>query len=504
MAETSTPTMTDEEIGQQMESSRQLHEKKYLRPKEIAAYCLATYGQKTLDEFIKNNMQFFMLNFLRISGKSYANISIATKIYDAVDDSISGVIVDRTRTRWGHLMPYLIAPMPLWALSSLMIFTAPELSNAGRILWAAAAMLLNGLGFSYYNSWNIILYSITPNVSERNNLITIQKFVELFIIIPSMLPIALSLLPKISPAFTMKNIYTFFVALCVAFAAVSAIFAFRNVRERVPLVTKEEMNKIKLKDTIRELLKNKPMFVVIIADFVNGVKSVGGSSESFFWLNNMGSLLYGTLCGVFTGSPNYFMTPLAPVIIKKFGARATAIFCGLFGGTAYLILWLVGFKPFGEGHLVLNLAWVYFALTVCGLPNCVMRVVNPIIRGDVYDYMEWKSGLRNEALVNAICTWFGKLGDSVTGWLSGYVFYLIGYAPKTDLLGNLVPISDEKLLAGIFAVFALAPSIARYGYGISHIFFSIHGDFKKQMELELDERRAKRTAEKAEEMTSEN
>ncbi len=61
--------MTDEEIGQQMESSRQLHEKKYLRPKEIAAYCLATYGQKTLDEFIKNNMQFFMLNFLRISGK---------------------------------------------------------------------------------------------------------------------------------------------------------------------------------------------------------------------------------------------------------------------------------------------------------------------------------------------------------------------------------------------------------------------------------------------------
>lgn len=500
MADTSVNALTEEEIEQQIEKSEQLHSKKYLRPKEIAAYCMATYGQKTLDEFIKNNMQFFMLNFLRISGKSYANISIFTKIYDAVDDSISGVIVDRTRTRWGHLMPYLILPMPLWVASSLMIFTAPEFSSTGKIIWAAAAMLLNGLGFSYYNSWNIILYNITPNVSERNNLITIQKFVELFIIIPSMLPIALSLMPKISPVFTMERIYTCFAAVCVAFAVVSAIFAFRNVRERVPLVTKEEMNQISILDSVKELLKNKPMFVVIIADFVNGVKSVGGSSESFFWLNNMGSLLYGTLCGVFTGMPNYFMTPLAPVIIKKLGARTTAIICGLFGGTAYLLLWIVGYKPFGEGHLALNLAWVYFALTVCGLPNCVMRIVNPIIKGDVYDYMEWKAGIRNEALVNAICTWFGKLGDSLTGWLSGYVFYLIGYAPATDILGNLIPTTNQHLLKGIFAVFALAPSIARFGYGISHFFFSIHGEFKEKMELELDERRAKRTQEKAAEL----
>ena len=482
------------EVSVQEEKSDLINKHKnrrYLRPNEILAYICVSYGAKNLSEFVSGNQQFFMLNFLRLKGSTYGTLSLIANIYDAVDDSISGVIVDRTRTRWGHLRPYLVVTLPLIVLSTLMMFSAPELSDSKRTVYALFSIILYGLSMSYYNCWGIMLYNITPNVNERNNLITTKEFCDLFVVLPSVVNIAVSVLPKINQNITMKSIYTGCALICVMLCVLASVFGFRNMRERVPLVSREEMNNTPIRKSLKELFKNKPMFVVIIASFVNNIKSVGGASESFFWLNNVGSLLYGTFSGLVTGAPNYFMTPLAPKIINKFGARNTAVVCGLFGGCAYLTLFLIGYAPFGE-RKVLNVAYLYIMLMICGLPNCVMRVCNAVIQGDVYDYMEWKSGMRNEALLSTVSGWFGKLGTSIMGLLSGWCFTWIGYEAAYDKFGNLTPISDQSVLNGIFAIFALAPSIARFGYGISHIFFSVHGKFKEQITSDLEQRRAER------------
>ena len=69
--------------------------------------------------------------------------------------------------------------------------------------------------------------------------------------------------------------------------------------------------------------------------------------------------------------------------------------------------------------------------------------------------MEWKHGLRNEALVTTVQGYFGKLATSVTGWLSGMVLTWINYVPLTDSLGNAVPQTDPTMLNGIWAVFCI-------------------------------------------------
>lgn len=473
--------------------------KRYLSPKEIAAYVLVNFGQKNLTQFVDAFKEFFMIQFLKLNTTAYANINFFASIYDAVDDTLSGLIIDRTRTRWGRIRPFFIIPLPLWLIGGHMMFSAPDLNSSKKVVWAAVAIVIYGLGMSYFGAWNLMIYNITPNTDERNKLITITKFFELFgTWLPSLVPVLVTLLPKINSHITMRSVYSGFAHFMLILAAFFAVFGFFNMRERVPLMSREEMNETSVLESIKQIFTNRPLFTIIMGDFFNSFKAVGGSSESYFWLNNTGSLMNQTICGLFTGIPNYLMVPLAAKMVKKFGTRMTAIIAGVFGGVAYTTLFLIGYHPFGqtfEDHKIANLVFVIFGLTVCGLPNKIIQVVGPMLCAETFDWMEWKHGMRNEALVTTVQGYFTKLATSLTGWLSGMVLTWINYVPLTDSLGNAIPQTDPKMLQGIWTVFCILPAIARGMYGLSFVLYPIHGKMLDQMTVELADIRADRLAE---------
>ncbi len=476
--------------------------KRYLAPKEIAAFVLVNFGWKNLDQFVNAFKEFFMIQFLKLNTTAYANINLFASIYDAADDMISGLIIDRTRTRWGRIKPFFILPLPLWVAGGALMFSAPNINAKQKIVWAAFAVLLYGLGMSYFSAWNLMIYNITPNTDERDNLITTTKFFELFgTWLPSLVPILVTVLPKINKNITMQGVYTGFAYFILILAAAFAVFGCFNMRERVPLMSRQEMNETSVFASIKNIFTNRPLFAVITANFFNSFKSVGGSSESYFWLNNTGSLANQTICGLFTGVPNYIMVPVAAKMVKKLGGRATSIIAGFFGFFAYIGLFLIGYHPFGQtfsDHYILNLIWVIAALTICGLPNKILLVSGQIVTAEALDYMEWKHGLRNEALVTTVQNYFQKLANSVTSWLSGMVLTWINYIPLTDSLGNAIPQTDPKILNGIWAIFCILPALARGLYGLSFVFYNIHGELKQQMIVDLAEKRAQRLAEQNE------
>lgn len=489
--EVKTEKMSDDEILDKLAYTK----KRYLTPKEIAAYVLVNFGQKNLSQFITANKDFFMVQFMGLSTTANANINLFSTIYDAVDDTLSGLIIDRTRTRWGRVRPFFILPLPIWILGGLMLFSAPSISsNSGKIAWFAAATVIYGLGMSYFNAWNLMIYNITPNTTERNNLITTTKFVELFgVWLPSFLPIMVTFLPKLSPAFSMQGIYSGFAVFMLIFSAVFAVFGFFNIRERVPMRSREEIKQVSVWMSFKTVFKNRPLISIILADFFNSFKAVGGNSESYFWLNNTGSLANASICGIFTGLPNYVMVPFAAKLVRKFGPRTTAIGAGLFGFVAYMLLYVVGYHPFGadfNDNKIFNLIFVIVMLTLCGLPNKIIQVCNPILTADALDYMEWKDGVRSEALVTTVQGYFTKLAGSITGWLSNMVLTWIHYVPLKDELGNAIPNTDPAVQRGIWTVFCVLPALARGLYGLSFVLYPIHGELQQRLIVELAEKRA--------------
>lgn len=490
------------EVEQQVEKAS-AQNRRYLRLREMIAFLLTAFGQKNLNEFVNGNRQFFMISFLGISGSAYGTIMFLETLYDAMDDSISGLIIDRTRTRWGKLRPYFIISTPIWAVAILMLFTTPSFltTQTAKVVWAVVAIFAHNLGMSYFGIWQIMPYDITPNVNERNNLLASQKFMEIFgAWLPALLPILIDFLPsKTNNVIGMQDVYSGYALIMVIISAATAIYGFFVMRERVPLASREQMKEVGIIESFKIALKNRPMLILQLNYFFNGLKGIGASNEKFFWMHNAGKLTYATISSLFTGIPRFIITPLTPKLIRKFGARTVGIAAGIFGGAMYGLMYILGYQPLAGFNseltwetpigVVVNLVYITIMLTLAGLPNGVIDVVGTVLQGDVYDYGEWKYGVRNEALIATVSGYFQKLANSINNALSGFVISWIGYVAHKDVFGNIVRETDNKVLQGFWFIFCVTPAIARFLYGISLIFFNVHGKFKAQMLADLEVRR---------------
>lgn len=478
--------------GQEAQTAtKTVGEKRLVAPREIAAYALTSYGLNNLTSFIGSTKQYFMMSFLGLSGTQYGLLGTISSIWDAVDDPLSGIIIDRSRTRWGRLRPFLIFPTPLWAITSILFYLVPGLSSAQRFAYALIATIIHGIGFSYLGGWELLLYNITPNTGERSTLIATNKFLNLFTYLPSLVPVFVDFVPSLTNnSITQPTVYTSFSVLFVIAAVLCTLFGFFNMRERVSVASKEEMKETSIFKSVGTIFKCRPLFVLLLSNFFASVKGIGGASEDFFWLNCTGRLSNRLLASLFTGIPNYVITPLAPRLVRRFGLRRTAIGAGLFSAIAYTALYIIGYAP--TESALLNFIWMVVGLTICGLPNHVMSVCDPLLKGDMYDYLEWTSNLRSEGLVNAVSGYVNKLSGSVISLLSGVVFDWIKFTPQKDTFGNIVPHKNPRVLRGIWGIFCLAPAAARYGYALSLLLFNVHGNTKRRMLAELEERHQER------------
>ena len=475
--------------------------KRLVRPREIAAFALTSYGLNNLTSFIGSTKQYFMMSFLGLSRKAFGLLGTVSTVWDALDDPISGIVIDRCRTRWGRLRPFLIFPMPFWAIASILFYIVPNSFTSGqRFAYALVTTIIYGIGFSYLSGWELLLYNMTPNTNERSTLIATQKFVNLFTWLPSLVPVFVDFVPGVTKnTVTQPQVYTGFSVFFVIVAVLGAVYGFFTMRERVTIASKEEMHENGFFKSAKSILTCRPLAVLLLSNFFGGIKGVGGASEDFFWLNCTGRLSNRLLCSLFTGLPNYVITPAVPSLVRKLGLRTTAVSAGLFSGIAYTVLYFIGYKP--TGNYWLDFAIITVGLTVCGLPNHVMGVCDPLLKGDMFDYLEWKNGIRNEGIVNAVSGYVNKLSSSIHALLSGVVFDWIKFKPQHDAYGNIVPHTDPKVLKGIWGIFCLAPAVARFGYGLSLLLFNVHGKTKERMLIELEEHRNARAEAKKQILT---
>lgn len=215
-------------------------ERRLIRPREIAAYALTSYGLNNLTTYVGSTKQYFMMSFLGLSGTAYGTLSTIATVWDALDDPISGIIIDRCRTRWGRLRPFLIFPMPFWAISSILFYIVPNaFTSSQSFIYALVTTIIYGIGFSYLSGWELLLYNITPNTNERSTLIATQKFLNLFTYLPSLVPVFVDFLPNATHnTVTQPEVYKMFAIIFVLIAVAAAIFGFFNMRERVSIATK--------------------------------------------------------------------------------------------------------------------------------------------------------------------------------------------------------------------------------------------------------------------------
>lgn len=483
--EQSAPTLTEEK-----ENNKPVRE--YLSPKAMAAYIISGIGDKNWETFSGHNGFFYNTTFLNASPQTLALADAICGVADALDNAISGPIIDRTRTRWGRIRPYLVATLPLWLISSAVPWFLP--SNLSQKALLPIFLILSYLGSianSFYGpAYAAILYNITPNAGERNKLIAADTYVDLLgVWLPSLFPFFIDYLPGNIPT---RYIYIggamFFISIVVIFRT----YGFFALRERIPLASRKTMKQYGLVDSIKQVASCRPMWVLLIKGFFGVGKGIGVSVENYFWLNCTGKLSNQFFAGLFTGLPSYFVLPLAPRLTEKMGLRNLGSFAYLFSSVSYFVMYLVGYSP--TKNSIVNLVWLVIALTLAGALNSIQRYSSFALQGDMYDYVEWKTGIRNEGMLTAAMGYIGLATNTLGKLITGVVIKAINYKPLINSAGILVPQTDPKMLRAIWTVFALAPAFGRLFEGLSLRFFNVHGSVRERMLQDLAVQRAERVA----------
>ena len=115
--------ITLQEVANEVERERKHQEKEYLGPREMAAYIISGIGDKNWETFNGNNEFFYTTTFQHVSPITLSVAQSFCSILDTFDNAISGPILDRTRTRWGRVRPYLVLTLPFFIFSAAMPYT---------------------------------------------------------------------------------------------------------------------------------------------------------------------------------------------------------------------------------------------------------------------------------------------------------------------------------------------------------------------------------------------
>jgi Na+/melibiose symporter-like transporter len=104
--------------------------------REKVGYSLGDSAANFIFQAVMMFLMFFYTDVLGISAAIAGWIFLATRIWDAINDPMMGAIADRTNTRWGKFRPWILWSALPFGIIGVLMFTTPNLSAVGKIVYA--------------------------------------------------------------------------------------------------------------------------------------------------------------------------------------------------------------------------------------------------------------------------------------------------------------------------------------------------------------------------------
>ena len=234
-------------------------DKKYLTMKERICFTLGAFGRSGIYTLMSMFTLVFFQNGAGLTLGQGTTIILIGRIFDAINDPMMGMIVDRTKSRWGKMRPYLLfSPVPI-AITTILLFTAPfEDGSTAAFVWALVTYILWGVAFTVQDVpfWGLSSV-ITPLESERTSFISTARLGSTFGgILPALL------VPILYQSNLGYNKGFFISALLFALLGCGlSILIFFVSKERVPKMDHTPS----FKETFVVLGKDKLLIIVIFA-----------------------------------------------------------------------------------------------------------------------------------------------------------------------------------------------------------------------------------------------
>lgn len=482
-------------MAEKTQVSSEERQKRYVGVKETLIYGIANSGQTMSYTFLTSYLTYFFVNVFNIEPGAVATMIFVLGIWDTINDPLMGSFIDKTRTRYGKLRPYLfLVPVPL-AAATVMLFSGPlfftdEPSNSiKKIIYMYLSYVIWEMLYTIGDVpfWGLSA-SISPNPLDRSRTIGSARFISSVIggIPGIMIAPVIDIVKSGAASITMPQA---FAALGLVMAVVGVgLFSLSGIfcKERIL----QPMDNPQLLDGFKSLIHNKPLMIIVLANVLGCLGGIYNIFQNYLYIDVLGSASLGIILGIPGAVMGFLSYAVVPFLKKRMDNKQILIFSTVARAILNAACFFIGLG-FLHNTAVLG-AIIVIRGTIYAVFNAVDTIIPTEMIGDTVDYMEWKTGKRNEGISFSVLTFVSKFTGSMSKSFGTAALVLIGY--QTAVNGQIVVQAMDTqrgiwafytILSGIFSVIGILP----------YIFYKLDGKMMNKIRTDLKQRRDRFTEE---------
>ncbi len=399
----------------------------------------------------------FWTQYMKIDALFFAALLIAFKVWDAINDTLIGSIMDASKKEYkrGKFLTYIgFGSFLLTAAACVCFLPIPNapmivkclICTVGYVCWDAAYTIVNV-------PYGAMMSNITAVPGERAQLGAWRNLGSMVISMPIgvILPMFLYDADK-----NVKGELLFPIALILGVIGLAMFwFMIKTTTFRVKTDTKVSEEKFNLLASIGNFMKNRAALGATLIPVAMFLGQYGAQVctqvvfQSYFGVPELSGLMQ--MVGML---PMVLFIPFAKPLTNKFGKKEASAATAILSVIGCILMNIVPMPAGMTGALV------YMGLSLLhGLGmGCAMMMGNAMM-ADAIDYNEWKNGKREESVTYAIHSFFRKLAQGVGPSLGLVLMVMVGY---DEQLGAAQAAGVPEKLRYVMTILTLVSSLLMF------------------------------------------
>lgn len=417
---------------------------------EKISYGLGAVGKDMVYMLSAGYILYYYQDVLGVSAIAMGMILMAARVFDAFNDPVMGVIVAKTKTKWGKFRLWLLIGTILNAIVLYLMFAAPpSLDGKGLVAYAAVAYVLWGVTYTMMDIpfWSMIP-AFTEGGKERENLSTLAR---------SCAGVGSAIITII----TMKCVYVlgqgnermgfkWFALIVSLLFVLFTLVTCMVIKEKSTV----DVDSPSVGEMFRALLRNdQAMTVVITIVLINCSLYITSNLLIYFFKYDFGTETWYnsyTLFNTFGGAIQILSMMIFFPVLRKFISAIQVFYASIIlSVSGYTVLLVLSFV--NMSNLLLLLIPGFLIFTAFGM----LTVLTTVFLANTVDYGEMKNGRRDESVIFSMQTFVVKLASGVAAFIASICLTVCNLS--SDTAGTQVAETAGSSVAGLRLTMTVLP-----------------------------------------------
>ena len=486
-----------------------MEQKTYVPRKEANIYAIAALGQGLVYSCMSSYITDYYMSVLKLNAMFVILLMLFARVWDAINDPMMGMIMDRKTTKWGRMKPYpVLTAIPI-AILTILMFVNPGFDTVNKSIWlyVFVAVVYIAWGMIYTVSdvpfWSMANV-MTPNPKERGTLISQAKTIGG---IGSAVTVALPIIVGYFVAdmdVERANIVKYAIMAISMSVIGMPLFTMSSfkVKERltIPNATKREAGE---PSTLKRIFTCKPLMLVVLSGMLSFGRYMLQAAAphvarySGFYIGNKPTSVeeynsnistVALVIQVCAAVGMFGAMIFLPKLYKRFEYKQIMIVSCLAGFVASIFTVVIGWTT---KNLLLCIPF----MLISSIPLGVINNVSFAMVCDCLDYMEWKSGYRDTGLGSACQSFVNKIGNAFATVAIILMYIIVNIDVNQLNVGSgqqVVDAINQLSTSQNFAMFSLVtivPGVSLLLCAVPLFFYKLTGKEKEKVFKELAEQR---------------